>query len=178
MKFQTGDRVKVKDYLEAGCDYGSDMFTSDMAKYRGKEATITGFREGWGDSLVYVLDIDDGNWNWTEEMLEGLEDKAVKPRIICDKDSLSRTCGHCGKILGIFDNYCSRCGTKIDKTPDIYEYALDWLIEKIYTSGVEFNDLPEIESYYDVVEDLSKKEKLKWMALQEGIKLKNGTIKS
>lgn len=178
MSFKIDDKVKVKEHLEVDCDYGSDMFTSDMAKYRGKEATITDFREGWGDSLVYVLDIDDGNWNWTEEMLEGLEGKAVKPKVLCDKDSLSRTCGHCGKILGIFDNYCSRCGTKIDKTPDIYEYALDWLIEKIYENGVELKNLPEIETYYDVVENLSKKEKLKWAALQEGIKLKNETIKS
>ena len=173
MKFQTGDKVKVKGYLEADTDYGSDIFTSDMIEYRGKEATITGFREGWGDSLVYVLDIDNGNWNWTEEMLEAIsEDKAVKPKVIWDKDSLSRVCGHCGKILGIFDNYCSRCGTKIDKTPDIYEDALDWLIEKIYDSSVELKDLPEIETYYDVVESLSEREKLKWVALQEGIKLR------
>lgn len=175
MKFKIGDRVKVRESLEADTDYGCDIFTSSMVDYRGKEATITDFREGWSDSTVYVLDIDDGNWNWTEEMLEGVsEDKAIKPNIIHNDSGLSRVCGHCGKNLGIFDNYCSRCGTKIDKTPDIYEDALDWLIEKIYDNRIELEDLPEIESYYDEVESLSEREKLKWVSLQEGIKSRKG----
>lgn len=171
MKFKVGDRVRIRKDLKVSVHYGYDIFISDMSDYRGKEAIVTDIHEYCPEGQAYLLDIDNGVWNWTEEMLEN---DAVKPKITCDEGNFSRICGHCGKILGIFDNYCSKCGTKIDKTPDIYEDALDWLIEKIYNNGIELKDLPEIESYYDEVERLSEREKLKWVSLQEGIKSRKG----
>lgn len=67
MKFKIGDKVKIREDLVVDLAYGCDVFISDMSEYCGKEATITDncFKDG-----VYSLDIDDGVWYWTEEMLE------------------------------------------------------------------------------------------------------------
>lgn len=66
MKFKVGDKVKIKENLSSK-EYGVAYFTSQMKKYRGKEAKIT-YISQIGDA--YRLDIDNDSWWWTENMLE------------------------------------------------------------------------------------------------------------
>ena len=82
---------------------------------------------------------------------------------------LSLECPECGHRLRDFDKYCSNCGTKIDQSPDDFEHALDWLIEKILEMGIELEDIPGTKPYRESVEDLFDSEKIKYVALQEGI---------
>ena len=65
MKYKVGDKVKIREDLIVGNDYGSDGFVEEMEQYKGKTATITG-----AFMSKYDIDIDDGDWSWTDEMLE------------------------------------------------------------------------------------------------------------
>ncbi len=67
MKYKVGDKVKIKEDLVVDETYGEDSFTEEMEKYKGKTATITDVH--WDK---YEIDIDDGSWYWTDEMLEDL----------------------------------------------------------------------------------------------------------
>lgn len=74
MKYKVGDKVKIREDLIVGNDYGSDGFVEEMEQYKGKTATITGAFMG-----KYDIDIDDGDWSWTDEMLEDIvKDDTVK----------------------------------------------------------------------------------------------------
>ena len=73
LKYEVGDKVRIRADLKDGETYGADGFTGRMKKYCGKIAVIKDvkFKKkvlSW--KPVYILDIDDGLWNWTGEMLE------------------------------------------------------------------------------------------------------------
>ncbi len=73
MKHKVGDKVKVKSrewYDENRDERGNvftefDAFTDRMAKFCGKEATIS-----FVDELFYHIDIDNGRWVWDDGMFE------------------------------------------------------------------------------------------------------------
>ena len=68
MKHRIGDKVKIREDLIVNNVCGSDSFTEEMEQYKGKTATIT---DVYWDK--YEIDIDNGNWCWTDEMLEDLD---------------------------------------------------------------------------------------------------------
>ena len=72
MKYKIGDKVKIREDLIVDNDYGSDGFTEEMVEYKGKTATITDVHYD-----KYDIDVDDGQWYWTDEMLEDCVDSAL-----------------------------------------------------------------------------------------------------
>nr|DAQ36284.1 MAG TPA: hypothetical protein [Caudoviricetes sp.] len=74
MKFKVGNKVKIKENLSCK-KYGAMYFTSLMRRYRGKEAKITYISP---DGYACHLDIDSGNWWWTESMFEPYTSKIAK----------------------------------------------------------------------------------------------------
>ena len=65
MKFKVGDKVRIRKDLKSGERYNGISFAVEMEKYRGKVAKIT--------KIIfdnYKLDIDDGEWCWSDNMLE------------------------------------------------------------------------------------------------------------
>ena len=70
--YKVGDKVKVREDLEAGRVYGNDGCTGEMTKYAGKIVTIKKIRND--EFNVYSIKEDKGNWNWTEEMFEEVPD--------------------------------------------------------------------------------------------------------
>ena len=66
MKYEVGNKVKIREDLVMGNRYGADTFTEDMGQHKGEIATITYVTK----NNKYKLDIDDDYWNWTDEMLE------------------------------------------------------------------------------------------------------------
>jgi hypothetical protein len=94
MKYKVGDKVKIREDLIVDNDYGSDGFTEEMEQYKGKTATITDIY--WDK---YDIDIDDGDWSWTDEMLEDCVDSAdsaldeEKAKIV-DVGFCLEYCGH------------------------------------------------------------------------------------
>ena len=70
MKYNVGDKVKIREDLEIGDTYNDCTFIKNMEKYKGSIATITYSYED--DS--YDIDLDDGNWFWTDEMFEDIKE--------------------------------------------------------------------------------------------------------
>lgn len=76
MKYEVGDKVRIREDLTAFKTYNGTSVVVGMLKYSGKIATITDcFPDG-----SYVLDIDSDNWSWTSEMFDQnwKEDKYMK----------------------------------------------------------------------------------------------------
>lgn len=74
MKFKVGDKVKIKENLLCK-GYDVAYFASPMKKYKDKEAKITYISPYDG---TCHLDIDDGIWWWSEDMLEPYTSKIAK----------------------------------------------------------------------------------------------------
>lgn len=81
MSFNVGDKVIIKKYLTC--------FISGMERYKGKNATIIDkIREMNGYYTFYKLDIDDSEFNWTNDMLEPVT--AIQEiHITTDKDGVT-----------------------------------------------------------------------------------------
>lgn len=66
---KVGDKVKVREDLEVGKKFDKCEFTKEMKKYRGNLAKIE-FICG----RFILLDIDNQEFGWTEEMFDGMEE--------------------------------------------------------------------------------------------------------
>ena len=85
MKYKVGDKVRVRKDLEANSYYGEVLFTPGMKKCSGKTMTV--------DKITYAnryrLKEDIGHYNWSDEMLEDVEDITILVRgnkVIAKKD--------------------------------------------------------------------------------------------
>ena len=74
MKFKVGDQVKIREDLSLG-KYYSVHLSRSMLSNKGKEAKITYISP---DADTCHLDIDSGNWWWSEDMLEPHTSKIAK----------------------------------------------------------------------------------------------------
>lgn len=76
LKYKIGDKVRIKslDWYNENTDSvnkivrcGAEVFMPEMSQYCGQIATIAAkFKND------YCLNIDNGHWSWTDEMIEGL----------------------------------------------------------------------------------------------------------
>ena len=73
MKYQVGDRVRIRRNLKQGDNF-SIYVAKDMEEYAGKIMTISERCELEG-SARYKLKENDSCWTWTEDMFE----KTIKP---------------------------------------------------------------------------------------------------
>lgn len=69
MKYNVGDKVRVREDLVVNLDYGNDTFTVDMKKYSGKTMIVDEITS----KNKYKLKGDVGRYNWTDEMLEDVD---------------------------------------------------------------------------------------------------------
>ena len=71
MKYEVGDKVRVREDLKVGDGFGCTTAVEDMLKYRGKIMTIKEARSSVvGNYTVYEINDDDEFWSWTDEMFE------------------------------------------------------------------------------------------------------------
>lgn len=76
-KFKVGDKVRVRNDLVEYKLYGSFRFIDKMIKYKNKVAKIINIENNY-----MCIDLDDGKWCWSEEMLEKVkEDKMSKCKV-------------------------------------------------------------------------------------------------
>lgn len=73
LKRPVGSKVKIKDILVPGNNYGGTYFEEDMLQYLGKTAIITYHEHEEDCAPAYLLDIDNSFWSWNEEMLENVD---------------------------------------------------------------------------------------------------------
>ena len=74
MKYKVGDKVRIREDLITEERYGGLTFVPSMEQYKGKVVTITNIIVNFDDDCCYNIDIDDGNWHWTDGMLEDIKD--------------------------------------------------------------------------------------------------------
>ena len=87
MKYKVGDKVKIREDLVVGKQYGVDIFVKSMKAYKGDTAIITSI-----DDNTYCIDIDSNNWHWTDEMFEDYTEDAEKSdTVMTVKDLLNKT---------------------------------------------------------------------------------------
>lgn len=61
MNYKVGDKVRVRENLEADEDYGATYANGEMTKYK----TLT-IKEVHSE----IYDVEENSWGWTDEMLE------------------------------------------------------------------------------------------------------------
>lgn len=109
MKYEVGDKVRVREDLEVGKKFNDCTFIKDMEEYKGKIATITYCY----DDDSYDIDLDDGEWYWTDEMLEDVDDVATTDTMIIFSESNTVDIGY----------YLEYCGHKVIKNVYYGGYA-------------------------------------------------------
>ena len=87
-KLEVGQKVVIKSsewyYLKK--DYcgivklSTESFTSDMSEYCGKTATITEVQMN-GENPLYLINLDNGVWNWSDEMFESVNPITYLPKL-------------------------------------------------------------------------------------------------
>lgn len=88
MKYEIGDKVRVRKDLEVDESYGYSglTFVDEMEQYKGRVVTI----ESIDSDGNYTLEEDDCDWWWNDEMLEDVVDD-IKSSEITVKDLLDKT---------------------------------------------------------------------------------------
>lgn len=71
MKYKVGDKVRVRNDLKFGYEYGMHSFTSDMSRFCGKIVTIKSVHKG--DYRIVECEY----W-WTDEMFEPVEEMSAE----------------------------------------------------------------------------------------------------
>lgn len=152
MKFKVGDKVMVKKDLKVGF-YDGISSALEMTKYRGKTAIIksVGF-------ISYKLDIDNMEWNWTDDMLELCETRFAKSDlkdgdIVTYRNEDKRTviagnlinsCGYISKKLNQYTNELK--DTVIGESLDIIKVERPVKYEIVFEREEEILD--EVEKKY------------------------------
>lgn len=71
-KYKIGDKVKVREDLICGVDYGIETFVDEMEKYKGK---ITQIKKVFSDGEYWLKDCN--GWWFADEMLEPVLDNPI-----------------------------------------------------------------------------------------------------
>ena len=87
-KLEVGQKVVIKslDWYYIKKDYygivklSTESFTSDMSEYCGKTATITEVQMN-GEKPLYLINLDNGVWNWSDEMFESVNPITYLPKL-------------------------------------------------------------------------------------------------
>lgn len=73
MKYKVGDKVRIREDLVMGGDYGGSVAVDDMADMAGSVVTI----ERVGERFGYCIEEDPDDYCWTDEMFELVEEMSA-----------------------------------------------------------------------------------------------------
>lgn len=113
MKYKVGDRVRIREDLVMGGNYGGSVAVNDMVDMGGSVVTIESVAQISDKGFVYCIVEDPDKYVWTDEMFEPVEEMSAEEAI-----SLQR------KICR--ENECTTC--PIQKIPDCVECE-EYMIE-------------------------------------------------
>lgn len=127
MKYKVGDKVKIKSkewYKNEKNEYGnvccgSNAFTPSMIAYCGMPAVITHIPFG------YKVDIDNGIYEWTDEMFEDENAEEGHLPVVHDPQVLLNQISTLTQTLAVL------CNTERAKSASIVEEKIMQLIEKL-----------------------------------------------
>lgn len=90
MKYKVGDKVRIRADLKVGKEYDEATVVENMKRYFGKTTTIRYVYE-----YCYTLDVDDGDWIWTDGMLEVDDTPQIAEPKTVDVGYRIDSCGRC-----------------------------------------------------------------------------------
>lgn len=70
MKYKVGDKVRIREDLVMGGNYGGSVAVDDMTDMAGSVVTI----ERVGEAFGYYIEEDPDDYCWTDEMFEPVEE--------------------------------------------------------------------------------------------------------
>ena len=73
MKYKVGDKVRVREDLVMGGNYGGSVAVDDMTDMCGNVVTI----ERVGEAFGYYIEEDPDDYCWTDEMFEPVEEMSA-----------------------------------------------------------------------------------------------------
>lgn len=139
MKFNVGDKVRVRQDIEVNKRYNRVLFASGMEKYKGQIITIEGIICD-DDVKVYRYD----GWSFVDEMLEPVEEEKKMRNIDVilkdDKLNCNSMCAACYTLKN--GNYCSgvSCSTcEFRDSKDCYKFLNAEYKPKIVLNKFEYD---------------------------------------
>lgn len=115
MKYKAGDKVRVRSDLKERMGYGCQRFTDAMKKQMGKIVTISNVVD---DRYYYIKE---DNYNWTDEMLEPVEEELTAEEAIRLRGEMceGRSCSRC-KLSAYNNGTGITCNELAVKHPERY----------------------------------------------------------
>lgn len=143
MKYKVGDKVRVRSDLKERMGYGCQRFTDAMKKQMGKIVTISNVVD---DRYYYIKE---DNYNWTDEMLELVEDELTAEEAIRLKGEMceGRNCSRC-KLSSYNNGMGITCNKLAVKHPERYIEAI-----KQYKKDHEKKEIEVVQKIYCLVID-------------------------
>ncbi len=126
MKYQVGNKVKVRNDLTCYREYGCRIATKEMCAMKGKTVTIKEALD-----YHYLIEEDKGYWMWTDEMFEPVDreltaEEAIKIQAkICNR---VKSCGDCAfnqLRKGKFYRSCAEF--RLKNSDKVIEVIKQWL---------------------------------------------------
>lgn len=148
MKYKVGDKVRIREDLVTGGNYGGCVAVDDMTDMCGRVVTI----ERVGEVHGYYIKEDPDEYCWTDEMFEPVEEMSAEEAIKVLADMCARECKNCelGKLVK--ESKYSFCSDYRREHPDkVVEILKQWKKD---------NEKKEVETEFvnivRVIEDTGK----------------------
>lgn len=153
MKYKVGDRVRIRTDLIINNPYGKCCFIKEMDKYKGVEATINCILDN-----IYLLNIDNGKFLWTDDMLELAYEFKVGDMVkIIDAGYGARGCN--GKIGVVSDKEANNGNVGLPNTFNVQIAYKDCNIDKIWSVNKDGKyELLKNGEIYNIIEALNMPE--------------------
>lgn len=104
MKYKVGDKVRIKEDLVMGGNYGGSVAVDDMIDMCGNVVTIESVAQISDKGFVYIIVEDPDKYAWTAAMFEPVEEELTAEEAISLQRKICR------------ENDCTTC--QIQKIPD------------------------------------------------------------
>lgn len=131
MKYKVGDKVRIREDLVSGENYGVAIAINRMTDMGGSVVTIESFLTTGRDdkALGYYIEEDPNSYLWTDEMFEGLVEGELtaEEAIKVLGNMCARGCGDCelGKLVE--ESGYSFCSAHSREHPDkVIEILKRW----------------------------------------------------
>ena len=124
MKYKVGDKVRIREDLVTGGNYGGSVAVDDMTDMGGSVVTIGRVGEVHG----YYIEEDPDEYCWTDEMFEPVEEELTAEEAIKIQAEMCRgiMCKDCAIDKLRDDSHCE-CAEYRSKNPDkVLEILKQW----------------------------------------------------
>ena len=124
MKYKAGDKVRIREDLVTGGNYGGSVAVDDMTDMGGSVVTIGRVGEVHG----YYIEEDPDEYCWTDEMFEPVEEELTAEEAIKIQAEMCRgiMCKDCAIDKLRYDSHCE-CAEYRSKNPDkVLEILKQW----------------------------------------------------